>query len=222
LTPKNYFRRAVCQFLQKADDPQSLNASTIATCNMTVSSPSRPLPYQAVVYENDSTEPLLNDQSSAMGSTSIRIHSHVVSGFVVGVLIQLSTLYANHVFLSLWGKAIFESFSHRSAILIVILWSILTTILALASFDVAHSCLYSGNMGKDRRSVVQFIDGGLVGASTAWVVSDFASGVLSTAMVGVFLILGSVALWCRIKKRRYPCPCQAAQSMDDLDATMIV
>jgi hypothetical protein len=186
-----------------------------------MSSPSS-LPYQAVVYENDSTEPLLNDQSSAMRSASIRIHRHVVSGFLVGVLIQLSTLYANHVFLSVWGKEILESFSHQAAILIVILWSISTTILALASLDVAQFYLYSGNMGKDGRSVNQFIDGGLIGASTAWVVSDFASGMLSTPIIGTFLILGSVGFWCRIKKRKYPCTCGAAQSTDELDATMIV
>jgi hypothetical protein len=191
---------------------QHAQSQRIDACNMC--STSHALPYQAVVYENDSTEPLLNGQSSAMRSASIRIHRHVVSGFLVGVLIQLSTLYANHVFMSVWGKEIFESFSHRTAILIVVLWSISTTIFALASLSVAQSYLYSGNKGKDRRSVDQFIDGGLIGASTAWVVSDFASGMLSTPIIGAIIILASVA-FCRIKK-------QAAPSTDDLGATMIV
>jgi hypothetical protein len=186
-----------------------------------MSSPSHQLPHQAIVYENESTEPLLNGRSP-MRSASIRIHRHVVSGFLVGVLIQLSTRHANHVFLSVWGKEILESFSHRTAMLITVLWSILTTILSLACLDVAQSCLYSGNIRKDRRSVDQFIDGGLIGVSTAWVVSDFVSGMLSIPIAGTFLILGSVAFWCRIKKRKYHCPCEAAQSMDDLDATMIV
>jgi hypothetical protein len=176
-----------------------------------MSSPS----HQAVLYENDSTEPLLNDQS-AMKSASIRSHRHAVSGFLVGVLIQLTTRCANHVFLSAWGKEISESFSHRTAMLITVLWSISTTTLSLASLGVAQSCLYSRNTGKDRRSVDQFIDGGLIGVSTAWVVSDFASGMLSSPIICAFLILGSVASWCRMKKRKYPCPCE------DLDAATIV
>jgi hypothetical protein len=163
-----------------------------------------PTTYPAVVYENKAEEPLLEKEpeSTECEATFSRFHNcSLALGLLVGVFIQLSTLGANYLIISLWGEEFVAKVSQRDIVVFSLAWSLITSTMAMIVLAVVRntfSAVYKGEQFDDiiLHLECRFVVGALIGVCTAWAATDAALG-MTEQVVYSFATLAVALGWCR-------------------------
>ena len=171
--------------------------------------------YQAMIYENKAEEPLLSKEEQCASAatpnsttTTIGIEvftrfksSSFILGIIVGFFIQFSTLGANYLALSFMGEAILDV-TQRDLILFSLIWSLITSTMAIAVLAFLRKLLFTMYIGQDIEDIVlhmecRYVVGALIGVCTAWAATDVALGMTGQVIYSVVTLFSALS-WCRL------------------------
>merc|ERR1712232_787760 len=136
----------------------------------------------------------------------------LILGLIIGFFIQFSTLGANFLVLTLWGKEILMK-SRTEVIIFSLLWSFFTSFMAivvLAFLRALVSLIFStstksASFGKADLILEElwlhmecrFVVGALFGVCLAWTMTDILLGMKAQIFYSIITLITSL-LWCRL------------------------
>lgn len=127
-------------------------------------------------------------------------------GVLIGFLIQLSTLGANYMVMTMWEGDILNK-SKTDITTFAVVWSFFTSAMAIIMLALLRnlvSIAYTSVLKKSEDMVEEmilhmecrFVVGALIGVCTAWAVTDALVG-LETQILYSIATLGVALTWCR-------------------------
>jgi hypothetical protein len=191
--------------------------------------------YQAVIYENKAEEPLLSKEeqcASATPSTTVGAEvfarlksSSFILGIIVGFFIQFSTLGTNYLALSFMGEAILNV-TQRDLIIFSLIWSLITSTLAIVVLAFLRKLLYTMYIGQDIEDIVlhmecRYVVGALIGVCTAWAATDVALGMPDQVIYSIVTLISALS-WCRLMMYFFASEVDAYESDNESDDILIV
>lgn len=163
------------------------------------------IPYEAVIFENKAEEPLLQKLTTTIGQvgqvfTCFRLSS-LVLGLVVGCFIQMSTLGANYLIISIWGEDVILN-GQRDIVIFSMLWSLVTSTTAIVILAFLRNIVSVSYDGEDIEDVIlkmecRFVVGALIGVCGAWAATDVFLGMPAQILYSVGTLVVALA-WCHM------------------------
>ena len=168
--------------------------------------------FQAIPYNGPSSEaaePLIQSDEKKLDE---RIFSRfkmsaLALGLLVGLFIQLSTLGANFLVISLWGEDILNK-TRQDIVWFSLIWSFLTSAMAIVilAFLRGIVSLTYFSILKESSDILEemvlhlecrFVVGALIGVCVAWTVTDAVMG-MTTQIIYSAVTLAISLVWCRV------------------------
>jgi len=136
--------------------------------------------------------------------------SSLLLGLMVGFFLQISTLGANYLAITLWGKDVMNTSKAADYYLFSLLWCLFLTCMALAILAFLRNLIIqapsnnnnitSSDYNLDTIIFCRFVVGALMGVCSAWAATDyFLLGMMSLQIVySVGTTLTVALLWCGV------------------------
>jgi multisubunit Na+/H+ antiporter MnhE subunit len=163
--------------------------------------------HPANVYDSDLHEPLLVQPRPSQADLRSFNSCTLGLGLMVGFVIQMSTLGANFLVMSMLGESLTAK-PHYYITMFSTFWSIVTSALSICVLLLLRRLLrlplrtFQMQVMEDilHNLECKFVAGALVGVCLAWLVTDVVLG-LTPQVVYSLATLGLALVWCNLSSR---------------------